>query len=189
MDRREAITKVSWLLGGTMVGASIFLETGCKSTPKQVNALFNQDQVNLLNEIAETILPATVSPGAKAAKVGEFMAVMVKDCYDSKDQKIFIDGIGKLNVVCKQKYRKGFMGCDTKQRTEILTSLDAEQKIYTEKKKPEDPNHYFRMMKELTLIGFFTSEIGATKVLRYVAVPGKYDGCVSYKKGDRAWAT
>ena len=45
------------------------------------------------------------------------------------------------------------------------------------------------MMKELTLLGFFTSEIGATKALRYVAVPGKYVGCIPYNKGDKAWAT
>ena len=57
-----------------------------------------------------------------------------------------------------------------------------------EDKKSEDPNHYFRMMKELTIIAFFTSETGSTKTLRYVAVPGKYLGDVPYKKGDRAWA-
>jgi hypothetical protein len=58
-----------------------------------------------------------------------------------------------------------------------------------ESKKPGDPSHYFRMMKELTIIAFFTSETGATKTLRYKAVPGKYQGDVPYKKGDRAWAT
>jgi hypothetical protein len=50
------------------------------------------------------------------------------------------------------------------------------------------PNHYFRMMKELTLLGYFTSEVGATKALRYIETPGHYDGCMPYKKGDKAWA-
>ena len=87
MDRREAISKVGILLGGSVIGSSAFLGLGFRS--EQINDLFNQDQVSLLNEIAETIIPATDTPGAKAAKVGHFMALMVKDCYSPKDQNIF----------------------------------------------------------------------------------------------------
>jgi hypothetical protein len=181
MDRREAISKVGILFGGSVIGSSVFLGMGFKFRSEQINDLFNQDQVSLLNEIAETIIPARDTPGAKAAKVGHFMALMVKDCYGPKDQNIFIDGIGKLNLACQQKFGNVFLDCDAKQRTEILTSLDAEQKAYMSKKKAEDPNHYFRMMKELTLLGFFTSEIGATKVLKYTPVPGRYNGCVPQK--------
>ena len=78
---------------------------------------------------------------------------------------------------------------DDMQRTALLRDLDAEQKEYMAKKEPEAPSHYFRMMKELTMLGFFTSEVGATQALRYVETPGRYDGCADYKKGDRAWAT
>ena len=49
--------------------------------------------------------------------------------------------------------------------------------------------HYFTLMKQLTLFSFFTSEVGATKALRYVSIPGRYDGDMPYQKGDRAWAT
>jgi hypothetical protein len=71
----------------------------------------------------------------------------------------------------------------------LLTALDKEQKAYQDKKAKDDPSHYFRMMKELTLLGYFTSKEGATMALRYKAVPGRYDGNVPYKKGDKAWAT
>ncbi len=80
------------------------------------------------------------------------------------------------------------MESSTQDRASLLIKLDGEQKAYTETKKPEDPSHYFRMMKELTLLGFFTSEIGSTKALRYIETPGSFDGDVPYKKGDRAWA-
>ncbi|MGH2553929.1 MAG: gluconate 2-dehydrogenase subunit 3 family protein [Chitinophagaceae bacterium] len=50
------------------------------------------------------------------------------------------------------------------------------------------PNHYFTMMKHLTLWGYFTSETGCREALRYNPVPGRYEGCVPYNKGDRAWA-
>ena len=188
MNRREAIGRVGLILGGTIIGAEFFI-SGCKSTSKKVNELFDEDNVALFNEIGETILPATTTPGAKAANVGSFMALMVQDCYTPDDQKIFVNGIADLDDASKKKNVKKFMEADAKQRTELLTELDAEQKAYTKNKKPEDPNHYFRMMKELTLLGFFTSEVGATKALRYIAVPGRYDGCVPYKKGDKAWAT
>jgi len=188
MNRRDAITRVGLILGGTVIGAEFFI-SGCKSTSKKVNELFDEDNVAFLNEVGETILPATSSPGAKAADVGSFMALMVQDCYKPADQKIFVKGIADLDDACKKKFDKKFMEADAKQRTELLTALDAEQKAYTKTKKPEDPNHYFRMMKELTLLGFFTSKPGATQALRYIAVPGKYDGNFPYKKGDKAWAT
>ena len=81
------------------------------------------------------------------------------------------------------------MEATPEQRHDLLVALDKEQKEFQSKKKPEESSHYFRMMKELTLWGFFTSEIGATQALRFVAVPGRYEGCIPYKKGDKAWAT
>ena len=88
-----------------------------------------------------------------------------------------------------KQYNTSFAKGTLEQRTSFLTALDKEQKAYQTTKTKDDSSHYFRMMKELTLLGFFTSEVGATKALRYVEVPGKFDGCAPYKKGDKAWAT
>jgi hypothetical protein len=117
------------------------------------------------------------------------MKTIVTDCYEPKDQQIFLDGMKKLDAASKKKNGKSFLESTPEQRHDLLVDLDKEQKDYMSKKKPDEPAHYFRMMKELTLWGYFTSEPGATKALRYIAVPGKYDGCVPYKKGDKAWAT
>ncbi|MDX5437158.1 MAG: gluconate 2-dehydrogenase subunit 3 family protein, partial [Pontibacter sp.] len=155
----------------------------------KVNELFDGDQVAFLNEVGETILPQTSTPGAKAADVGSLMAVMVQDCYTKADQEIFMKGISQIDEASEKEFGKKFLKLDQQQRTKLLTALDKEQQQHQASKKPEDPNHYFRMMKELTLFGFFTSEVGATQALRYVAVPGRYEGCMPYKKGDRAWAT
>lgn len=187
MNRREAISSVALLLGGTILGAEAFL-SGCK-TKSDLGISFTPTDISFLDEVAETILPATSTPGAKAAKVGEFMTVYVRDCYEEKDQKIFMDGMKKLDEASKTKNGKSFMDSTPGQRHDLLVSLDAEAKAYEKSKKGEDPKHYFRMMKEMTLFGYFTSEIGATQALRYVAVPGKYEGCIPYKKGDKAWAT
>jgi glucoside 3-dehydrogenase (cytochrome c) hitch-hiker subunit len=191
MNRREALSRVTLILGGTVLGAELFL-AGCKNTDNKIGVAginFSNDDIAYLNEVAETILPATDSPGAKEAKVGDFMTVIVRDCYDEKNQKIFLDGMQKLNEASKKKNGKSFMDSSPEQRHDLLVDLDKEQKEYTASMKEGDPKHYFRMIKELTLWGYFTSEPGANKALRYVAVPGKYEGCVPYKKGEKAWAT
>lgn len=208
MERREAVKYISILLGGTFIGANAFL-TGCKSETGEATE-FSPEQIAYLDEIADTIIPTTSTPGAKAAKVGSFMTVMVNDCYEAGDQKVFREGLKKLNQVSEKKYDKEFMSITPEQRKELLIAIDKEAKTYQEKvnafndkenaKEVEARNsgkqyerqkmspHYFTMMKQLTLLGYFTSEIGCKQALRYNPVPGKYEGCVPYKKGDKAWA-
>ena len=193
MNRRDALSRVALILGGTVVGGAVFLE-GCQSGADKTAAaatadVFDASGISFLDEVAETIIPATSTPGAKEAKVGEFMTVIVNDCYEEKDQKIFLEGMQKLDDASKKKNSKSFMESTPQQRHDLLVELDKEAKDYNKSKKPEDPNHYFSMYKQLTLWGYFTSEPGATKALRYVAVPGRYEGCIPYKKGDKAWAT
>ena len=186
MTRREAIRTVSLIMGGTIIGADLFI--GCQSKDDTLSDVNSQGELDFLNEIAETILPTTSTPGGKAANVGAFMIMMLKDCYSAEDQEIFHKGIDEIEKKSKRNFDKPFMTLQPEQKHKLLVSLDKEQKTYSEKQKPQDPNHYFRLMKELTLLGYFTSEAGSTKALRYVAVPGKFIGTIPYKKGDKAWA-
>jgi len=191
MNRREALSSVALLLGGTIIGAEMFL-SGCTNAEKNIGSAglnFSPDDISFLDEVGDTIIPRTDTPGAKDAKIGDFMHTIVRDCYDEKQQKIFVDGMASLNQSSKQKNGKNFLDSSPAERKALLIDLDKEQMAYTAKKKPEDPPHYFRMMKELTIWGYFTSEPGATQALRYIAVPGRYEGCIPYKKGDKAWAT
>ena len=188
MNRRDALERVALIMGGTIIGGAAFLE-GCKSSDSSAAFALTKDQIAFLDEVAETIIPTTNTPGAKAAKVGEFMNTMVKDCYVSADQKIFLEGITKIEDASKKKFSKAFMETTAGEKTALLNEINKELKAYNEAKKDKDPNHYFGLMKQLTLLGYFTSEIGATQALRYVAVPGKYEGCIPYNKGDKAWAT
>lgn len=187
MNRRQAIERVAWILGGTVIGTEFFI-SGCKPTASKVDDLFDEKNVAFMDEVAETILPRTSTPGAKDAKVGQFMAVMVRDCYTKEDQKVFIDGLGKLDDASQKLIKAKFMDASPEERVKVLAALDKEQMEYSKTKKKEDPNHYYRMIKELTLLGYFTSEAGCTKAMRYLPVPGKFDGNYPYKKGDKAWA-
>ena len=214
MKRREAVSKVALLLGTAVIGAEFFL-SGCKlnsreeeekkkkeakageAKPKEekpkykqvyTGTLFTKEEIAYLDEVSDIIIPATNTPGAKAAEVGTFMAIMVTDSYKSEDQTIFRNGMKKLEDSSTKKYKAGFMALTPKQRNELLTAIDKDMSRYEKKKKKGAPTHYFMMMKQLTLLGYFTSEIGATQALRYQEVPGHYDGNLPYKKGDRAFA-
>ena len=219
MNRRELLRMVSLATGAVVIGGEFFL-TGCKNNDAILGgATFSKDDIAFLDEVADTIIPTTTSPGAKAAKVGTFMTVMVNDCYTKVDQKLFHAGISKLNEASTKKFSKSFMDITALQRLELLTEIDKNAKAFNknvdaifdaytpeqktqmalEKNKDgkdakadkirENPNYYFVQMKQLTLLGYFNSKEGATQALRYIAVPGKYDGNFPYKKGDKAWAT
>jgi hypothetical protein len=187
MERRELLKLIALATGSALIGGELFL-TGCKNTPAIGGDSFSEADISYLDEVSETIIPKTTSPGAKEAAVGTFMTVMVNDCYTKDDQKIFHEGIKKLDEACKKANSASFMKATPEQRTSLLTALDKEAKEIQKTKKKEDPNHYFTMMKQLTLLGFFTSKPGATQALRHIAVPSKYNGNFPYKKGDKAWA-
>jgi hypothetical protein len=194
IDRREAIRHVSALLGGiALVGGSGLL-TACEREQPRAAASgsgagsFTTEDIAFLDEVAETILPKTKTPGAKAAQVGAFMALMVTETYDERDQQIFRDGMRKLDAACQTMHSVSFIAATPQQRLALLEQLDREQKAYMDARKDDDPAHYFRMMKELTLLGYFTSEIGYTQAMRYVESPGRFDPCVPYKSGETTWA-
>jgi hypothetical protein len=211
MKRRDLLKQIALVTGAVVVGGDFFL-TGCKQVGKP-EAGFTPSNIVLLDEIGETIIPATTTPGAKAAKIGEFMKVMVTDCYTEKQQTAFTSGLVSLEEACDAMHGQNFMACDAAQRKEFLLSLEKEAKDFNQKRDEEDkpkreahnqknntlpwkdqtefegtPSHYYTMMKQLTLWGFFSSETGMTETLRYAAVPGRYDGAVPYTKGEKAWA-
>jgi hypothetical protein len=187
IDRREAIRRVTALLGGVALAGGGGLLTAVEraharaaASRAQVGAFTAQD-IAFLDEVAETILPETKTPGAKAAHVGAFMALMVTDTYEEREQGIFRDGMRKLNEA-------SFMTATPAERLTLLERLDREQKAYMDARERGAPAHYFRLMKELTLLGYFTSEIGYTKAMRYLETPGRFDPCVPYTPGETTWA-
>jgi len=194
ITRREAIFRVSAMLGGVaLIGQSAML-AGCEersvdqSRAPSGNSLFTQSDIELLAEVADTILPETDTPGAKAAGVGPFIAMMVADTYYADDQRIFRDGLQSLQTDCMDMHDAGFVEVKPAQRLALLENLDVEQHRYMQSHEEDSPAHYFRMLKELTLLGYFTSEIGCTQALRYVESPGRFDPCVPYAPGETTWA-
>ena len=189
ITRREAIQRVTVLLGGAALVGGDALMTGCRPSGASGGAPFTADEIAFLDEVAETILPETSTPGAKAAKTGAFMALMVQDTYEPGDQQIFREGIGKINDAARAAHGVPFIQATPPQRLAVLEALDREQKTYSDARAQGQPAHYFRMMKELALLGYFTSEIGCTQAQRYAEAPGRYDPCVPYTPGEKSWAS
>jgi hypothetical protein len=230
ITRREAVQRVTALLGGLALVGGSGLVSGCRDDRGRTTAAdtveFTPEQIAFLDEVAETILPETHTPGARAAQTGAFMALSVRDVYWPDDQRVFMDGMRQLDEESQRMHNVGFMQANPQQRLALLQHLDREQKAHMDARaearrvrdaaraQDEDeadaylpdqrqegaitggdagaasaitadaPPHYFRMMKELALLGYFTSEIGYTQAMRWVETPGRFDPCAPYSPGE-----
>jgi hypothetical protein len=205
MTRREAVIRMATLMGATVVGPRLFAanfgnDRATNGNTTTAEPLFSAADIALLDEIGETIIPATDIPGAKAVGIGAFIAMMVRDCYGPRNQANVKAGLRKIADTYAARFGGTFLTGSAANRTTLLNELDREQKVYVEQNKavaspsPSAPEaevepHYFRIVKEMTLLGYFTSEIGCTQALRFSEVPGSFNGAAPYKKGDRAWVS
>jgi len=151
--------------------------SSCKTKDKELRAgFFSDDEFHLIEEITDALLPATSTPGALDAKVPFFLDLVVKNCLTKTDQQLIKDGLEQMND--KEKY----------------SSLSAVEKSNVIKKideaafKDDAGSTWFRILKKLSLIGYFTSQEGITKALNYVKVPGDYKACIPYKQGGKGLA-
>ena len=184
VNRRQALERLSILMGGMISAPALAGIQGQKSHPTFVQ--FNATQESLVAEIADIIIPTTDTPGAKAAGVEKFILRVVQDCYPEASQKVFATGLAKLDADCQARFGKGFTEASITQRKDALTTcmLESDAARKTAKGQPT----FFFMIKELTTTGYFTSEIGATKALDYLSIPGKFDGCMPLSPTQKTWA-
>jgi hypothetical protein len=185
MNRRQALSSFATITGGAFLLPQFMM--GCDRGPYHY-ALFQWGDTELLDEFAEFILPSTPGvPGAKEAGVGDFVQLYVTDCYPVIQQKAFLEGYANFKLNLEKVYNKHFIDLNADQKTELLTNLEAEANNHAENRKGLEPPHFYNMLKGTIMFGYFTSEIGATKALRYLPVPGQQKGEIPYN-GERAWA-
>ena len=210
ITRREAIARTALLLGGTLAASTIAgaERAAWAATPAsgwQPRTL-TVSQSELVATIAEHIIPTTDTPGARAAGVHRFVDALLTDYYGDDERKRFLAGLRAVNVRAMRECGAPFLRCSHGEQVKLLTALDAE--AYASKETvtamaqppaaavdgmPEEVRRemksgwFFRRMKELTLLGYYTSEVGATKEL-HVAPMGAYHGDVAYPSVGRTWA-
>ncbi len=187
MNRRDAIKRTTILLGGTLSASAIMgVMSGCQADPTLdwTPSFFTTDEGRIVEQIAERIIPRTDTPGAIDAGVHTFIDNMMAGYYLEKDRTAFREALVKVDLDANEAYGKSFTRLSDEQKDEMLGKYDEE--AYT---KTTDGDHFFKTMKELTILGFYTSEIGATEVLEYDPVPGDYKGCIPYSDVGKTWAT
>jgi hypothetical protein len=197
MDRREAIKRAATLIGGTLLMPDVLKAW---THPSIENPYFRLTplQDELIAEVSDVIIPTTTTPGAKAAGVPQFIKKMLADCYRPQYSEYFLKELNQLNTDTQTKYSKGFLQASVEERTDMLKTYEQKAKADRQRFRQEaqswgqstlpSEKPFFDVMKDLTVTGYFTSEIGCTQALRYEPVPGRYE-MIEYKKGDKAWAT
>jgi gluconate 2-dehydrogenase gamma chain len=195
MNRREAIQRTALVLGYAISAPALAaVLNGCKAAP-ELNykpVFFTEDQARLVSELAEIILPKSDTPGAKDVGVPSFIDLVLKDTYAQKDKDRYLKGLAEFEELATKNFGDSFIDLDPEKQKEHVKAVHdqaVEAGRKGEFKKEERP--FILMTKELTLLGFFTSEPGATQVLQYEPVPGAYHGCIPIAEAGngKQWAT
>lgn len=190
MNRRDLLKMIAAATGMAMVGGDLLAQGLSVNDSIAVDKLFTAADIGLLDEIAETIIPRTDTPGAKDSGAGAQMAKIISQCFDQQQRTLVKEGLLNLQALSLQRFSKNFIALTAAQKQQLLTELDATAKAQLAAAQPGTPPqpHYFTLLKQQSIFVFFTSQVGATQVLRHVAIPGRWDGDFPYKKGDRAWS-
>lgn len=184
MNRREALSRAALLLGGAISAPTIAaLMSGCKADLKSsaASTFLTADQEALVAELCDLILPKTATPSATEVGVPSFIHAVMQDCTPQAGREAFVAGLKKID-----EDANGFSKLSKEEKTAFLKKLDTDARAAGDKATPTQAA--WRKLKELTVVGYFTSETGASEVLEYVPVPGRYDPCVPLSEGQRAFA-
>ena len=230
ISRREAVKRVGALLGGALSASAVGgVMSGCQpsTAPNWTPDALSQAQNRMVTSMTEHIIPATDTPGAKAAQVNRFIDKMLAEWYGEDERSQFLAGLGEVDKRCRQQYGQPYLKCSEENQFALLEHLDQKafepddegrmgekksgdaeeapadageakkggagrteeavesaQATDTTRAAPESPKpaavdpEFFRLLKELTLLGYYTSQIGMEQELNVTIVPGRYDGCV-----------
>ncbi len=148
----------------------------------------------LIAEMCETIIPRTDTPGAKDAKVEEYIIHMIRTQMSRADSNKMIDGLKKVEKYSLDQYGKNFTRCSLDERTTTLLALSKSPGMLKfprlEKLKERiSGGSFMDMFKNLAVIGFCTSELGATQCLSYIHIPVDFIPCMPLARGQKSWAT
>jgi len=194
MHRREALKNVAFLLG-TAISAStmgVLFESFTLPEHEKNFVSFSPEDEKVFAEFADIIVPTTKSSaGAKAAGLGKFIPMMIKDCYPAEMQTSFAQGFKDFQAKSTKDFGKSFITLTVPERQKLMAdvrTLAIEQKTNTAA-ETKDLAYFFITGRDLTLLGYYASEIGCTQAREYLAIPGKYDGNTTLKPGQKSWAT
>ena len=174
------------MVGGALsVGTISAIMSGCKAEPVSLDwepKVFSQEQAQLVTEIAERIIPETDTPGAKEAGVPSFVDNSIHLNIHGEDRKNLLDGLLLYTIAAEDKYGKSFIDLSDAEKDDVIRI------VAMNVTGDETINPAFKQLKELVVVGYFTSEVGAKSALAYDPIPGEYKGCIDFKEVGKAYA-
>ena len=193
MNRRDSLKALGLLVGGNLLATDAvadFLVADFLQTAASIKAgdslwqprLLSARQAALLQELVEVIIPRTDTPGAKEALTHVFVDLYVKGCYPKAQQELFLKGLDDLDAISRKQSGRPFLNLSPDERLGLLKQMEKESWDRGEAVEQS----FIRMLKNLTLMGFFSSQPGATKAAAYVRSPGPVEGCSELKPGQKA---
>lgn len=185
MKRRDAVRDIGLLLGVAVTPCvARAVRAGVRAPPAgQGPRALAPRQAELVATLAEMIIPTTDTPGARAARVHAFIDALVADIFTASERDAFLAGLDDVDARARAGGGVGFLESPAGRRLEVMAALEREARS-----AGGEPRPFFAWLKELTLVGYYTSEIGASRELRYVHVAGRYDGDVPYAQVGRAYS-
>ncbi len=173
MKRREVLRNTSIFLGAVSMGLVTTRLTSCKiDKDSSYKPMFlSVDEFNLLDEISETILPKTDTPGAKDAKVSAYLDSYAKLFLEPDEQQEYKNALGMFDATAVKLFEKGFVKLEEANKAKVLQSM-----IDNPATGDQSPSSVFYSLRDAINKAYFTSELVAAEVLDYDPIPGNYDG-------------
>lgn len=191
MKRKDFLRLSGSLAVGTVTTVPTLLVSGCEPVPPVPREKVTEKDIALLNDIADTILPGKGEvPGAKAAKTGEYMFMMYSDMLKEDDRTLMLTGLNQIETDAFELFKSDFGSLEKEKKEFLLNNYHNEAFAYGQQKAAglHKEDHFYSLFRNLTLSGYFSSEIGSTKARVYNPVPGGFTGCIPLTPGQKPWS-
>ncbi len=187
LNRRNAIKQLATFCGLAISSSSLELLAASSNSANKISTnpqgFLTKTQLALVQQLGEIIIPATETPGAIAAGVHTFISRYITDCFAPQEQQQFVSGLDRIDKISKKLKHKIFIKTSTQQQISLLTDMEKAQGEFN-----SNDRIFFKQFKGMVMFGYYTSEIGATQELAYLAIPGNFKGDVKFNTIGKAWA-
>ncbi len=191
-NRRQFLRGLTALMGATaasqfVTNKSLAVALGYQAntaSEKRAGKIFTQPHMQILHDICAIVLPETDSPSAAELDVHGFIDHQLASCHSVEQQQQAIKLLCKIDKQSFSTYKMNFVGLSTHQQTELLNALEQQQSGFN-----RTDGNLFKGLKSLLVFGYFTTEVGATQVLAYQAVPGGFKGSIPYQSVGKTYGS